>query len=170
VFTHDDRLPESLRRLGLPHSSKEVTRRPESVVAVRDTIDPVFQYFNDARAVALDLELPDGVAERVVPGICRLGLEAAFTERARRDLFASGRSHAQTEMAIAEARTLYEIAGLALFGDASDGGRVMAHLNGWDRRLADVFRDCNEGAHRGFRGPLKELVNAAGALAARVRQ
>ena len=170
VFTHDDRLPESLRRLGLAHTSKEVTRRPGSVVAVRDTIDPVNQYFKDAWAVAMDEQLADGVAERVVPGICRLGIEAAFTERARRDLLARGETHVATEDAIGQASTLTQIAALALFGNASEGGRVLPHLDGVDRQFANVFRDCNEGSHRGFRGPLKELVNTARALAGRVRQ
>ena len=46
VFTHDDRLPESLRRLGLAHALLEVTRRPGSIVETRRAVDPVYQYFS----------------------------------------------------------------------------------------------------------------------------
>jgi ABC-type lipoprotein export system ATPase subunit len=169
VFTHDDRLPESLRRLGLAHTAKEVTRRPGSVVSVRDKLDPVVQYFRDAWAVAKDDQLPDGVASRVVPGMCRLGLEAAFTEKARRRLLGGGQSHVSTEETIGSARTLTEIAALAMFGDTREGKRVMPTLDGIDRNFANVFRDCNEGAHRGFGGSLTDLVNTAGALAERAR-
>jgi hypothetical protein len=38
------------------------------------------------------------------------------------------------------------------------------------REYADVFRDCNEGAHRGFRGSLSDLVNTSRALAVAVRE
>ena len=169
VFTHDDRLPESLRRLGLAHTAKEVTRRPGSVVAVREVLDPVSQYFRDAWAVAKDEQLPDGVASRVVPGMCRLGLEAAFTEKARKRLHGAGHPHASVESTIAAARKLTDIAALAMFGDIAEGKRVLPTLDGIDRTFANVFRDCNEGAHRGFGGSLPDLVNTARSLAARAR-
>ena len=41
VFTHDDRLPESVRRLGIQASVIEVTRRANSVVEIRSRMDPV---------------------------------------------------------------------------------------------------------------------------------
>ena len=52
VSTHDDRLPESLRRLQIPHTCQQVTRRPGARVEVQEKEDPVVQYFVDARAVA----------------------------------------------------------------------------------------------------------------------
>ena len=67
VFTHDDRLPESLRRLKIKHTCKKVTRRPGSVVEVTDSHDPVTQYFMDARAVIADAYLPEEMARRVIP-------------------------------------------------------------------------------------------------------
>src|SRR5690606_14309155 len=84
VFTHDDRLPAALHRLQIPHTALQVTRRAGSIVEVRRTVDPVNQYFLDARAVEKDDSLPDGVAARVVPGLCRLGIEAACMEAVRR--------------------------------------------------------------------------------------
>jgi hypothetical protein len=39
VFTHDDRLPEAVRRLGTPPTVLSVTRRAQSIVNVRQTCD-----------------------------------------------------------------------------------------------------------------------------------
>lgn len=169
VMTHDDRLPESLRRLGLPHTIKEVTRRPGSVVTIRETTDPVMQYFWDARAVAKDGQLMDGVASRVVPGLCRLGLEAACAERVRRDQISAGTPHADVETMLDNAQKLTQLTALALFGDAGAGAKVLPKLDWWARSLADAFRDCNEGAHKGFGGNLVGLVNEASSLAERIR-
>ncbi|MFA5910375.1 MAG: AAA family ATPase [Vicinamibacterales bacterium] len=41
VFTHDERLPEAVRRLGIESRNIMVTRRPNSVVEVRKSLDPV---------------------------------------------------------------------------------------------------------------------------------
>lgn len=41
VFTHDDRLPEAVRRLGIQARVLEVTRRPGSVVEIRPSLTPV---------------------------------------------------------------------------------------------------------------------------------
>ena len=40
VFTHDERLPEAVRRLGIESRMFMVTRRPGSVVEVRKSLDP----------------------------------------------------------------------------------------------------------------------------------
>ncbi|MDQ4145717.1 MAG: AAA family ATPase, partial [Actinomycetota bacterium] len=40
VFTHDDRLAESVRRLGVPARVLEVTRAPGSAVEVLPRLDP----------------------------------------------------------------------------------------------------------------------------------
>jgi hypothetical protein len=97
VFTHDDRLPEAVRRLGLPASIVGVTRRARSVVEVRAISDPVRSLFDDARAVALTEDLPKRVAARVVPGFCRTSIEAACMEKVRRRRLAKGEPHEQVE-------------------------------------------------------------------------
>ena len=50
VFSHDERLPAATRRLGIPATVLEVTRRPGSVVEVRTALDPVERALDDARA------------------------------------------------------------------------------------------------------------------------
>ena len=122
VFTHDDRLPEALGRLRIEHTCKQVTRRPGSVVEVREKRDPVVQYFLDARSVALDSDLPPEVARRVIPGMCREGLEAACIEAVRRRRLAKGEPHNAVDDLLERTRTLKQKASLALFDDPGRAG------------------------------------------------
>ena len=172
VFTHDDRLPESLRRLRIEHSCLQVTRRPGSLVDVSEKRDPVIQYFVDARAVVWDTDLPDEVARRVVPGICRDGLEAACVEAVRRRRLGRGESHAGVDDLLERARTLKQKASLALFDDSGRTGTAVSHrITGkWERRYADAFWDANRGAHKPFDRSLKELINDCQGLAERIRR
>jgi len=158
VFTHDDRLPEAIRRLDVAAHILEVTRRPGSMVDVRAGLDPVERQLQDAEALCADDVLPDNVAARVVPGLCRLAVEAAFTEAIRRAQLRRGRRHALVEADIEAADKLTKRAALALFGDASKGGDVLRRLNTWDRSAADAYQAVNKGAHDGHRGSLRSLV------------
>lgn len=170
VFTHDDRLPEALRRLALPHTILELTRAPGSVVSVRMGLDPVHQAFRDARAVAMDGELPVEVARRVVPGLCRSGIEAACMERVRRVRIGRGESHGEVEDLLLATKKLAGHLSLALFDDPDRGGEVGKELERrWGRRFAGVFRHVNKGAHHAEEGNLIELVNEARSLAERIR-
>jgi ABC-type lipoprotein export system ATPase subunit len=67
VFTHDDRLPEALRRLALPATVLEVCRGAGSVVSVRPVRDPASRALDDARALVLSTNLPPEAVRRVVP-------------------------------------------------------------------------------------------------------
>jgi len=84
VLTHDDRLPEAVRRMGIPARMLEVTRKEGSVVSVRSCSDPAHAALDDAFALAKTTDLPSAAAARVVPGLCRLAMEAACTEVVRR--------------------------------------------------------------------------------------
>ena len=172
VFTHDDRLAESLRRLRVEHTCKQVTRRPGSVVEVRKKRDPVIQYFLDARSVALDSDLPPEVARRVIPGMCRDGLEAACVEAVRRRRLAKGEPHSEVDDLLERTRTLKQKASLALFDDPGwGGGDISRRITGrWQRRFADAFWDADRGAHKPFGGPLKGLINDCQGLAERLRR
>ena len=172
VFTHDDRLPESLRRLRIEHTCKQVTRRPGSIVEVREKRDPVIQYFLDARSVALDSDLPQQVARRVVPGMCRDGLEAACVEAVRRRRLGRGEPHSAVNDLLEQTRTLKQKASLALFDDPGRrGGDISRRITGkWRRQFADAFWDANRGAHKPFDGSLKRLINDCQGLAERLRR
>ncbi len=62
VFTHDERLPESVRRQQIEARVIEVNRRANSIVECRPIRDPVGQYLEDARALTLTEDIPDCAA------------------------------------------------------------------------------------------------------------
>jgi DNA repair exonuclease SbcCD ATPase subunit len=159
VFTHDDRLPEAVRRLGIPARILELTRRPGSVVQIRPDLTPVERLLKDAGDLCLDEAVPEDVAAQVVPGLCRLALEAAFTEVIRRAQLCAGKRHADVEAQIEAADTVTKRAALAMFGDAAKGGDVLPRLNAWYRNAADTYKAVNKGAHTGHPGSLRSLVS-----------
>lgn len=170
VFTHDDRLPEAVRRLMLPASILEVTRRPGSVVEVRPGLDPAGRAFDDALALVKDPNVPDVIARRVVAGLCRLAIEATFSELVRRRRLGRGDSHADVEDALLGATTLNKKAALALFDDPERTGDVygaLGHLR--SRHPVDTYKAVNKGAHGGYPGDLDTLIRDVRDLVAQVR-
>jgi energy-coupling factor transporter ATP-binding protein EcfA2 len=166
VFTHDDRLYEAVRRLGIAATVVEVARKEESVIELRPALDPVERYLDDARALVRTEELPDDVARRVVPGFCRLALEAACVEAVRRRRIGRGEPHAEVEALLARRTKLNVFAALALFDDSERGGEVLARINNrYGQRQGDVFQAVNRGAHHGAGGDLRDLVRDAAILA-----
>jgi hypothetical protein len=165
VFTHDDRLPEAVRRLGIDANVFEVTRRPGSVVELWPALTPVGRLLKDAGDACADRALPEDVAARVIPGICRLALEAAFTEAIRRRQLRAGKRHAEVEKQLDDAGTLGKRAALALFGDATRVGDVRDHLRAWDSEAAYTYQALNKGVHEGHHGPLRSLIGQTRRLA-----
>jgi hypothetical protein len=169
VFTHDNRLAQAVRQLRLPATILEVTRRPRSAVEVRACQDPVEQALQDAGALAADHSVPAEVAARVVPGLCRTAVEAAFAETIWRRQLSAGRSHAEVEADLEAATRLSLLAGLALTGDAAKGGEALPRLNAWGRRFADTYQALNKGSHTAHAGDLGLLVSDARKLAEKIR-
>ncbi len=150
VFTHDDRLPDAVRRLAL---------------------DPVRRYLEDAMALARTDDLPTDVAMRVVPTFCRLAIESACTEVARRRRLARGVPHGKVEADLVALRTITQRAAVALFDDETCGGKVLGSLNTrFGRWAGDTFMVVKQGAHQGWNGDLPGLVDGTRRLTARVRE
>jgi hypothetical protein len=170
VFTHDNRLAQAVRQLSIPASILEVTRRPGSAVQVRVCLDPPDQVLRDAGALAADGSVPFEVAARVVPGLCRTAVEAAFTEAVWRRQLRAGRRHDEIEADLEAARVrLNLLAALALTGDASKGGEVLPRLNAWGRRFGDTYQALNKGAHVAHDGDLGLLTGDARGLVVKIR-
>ncbi len=170
VFTHDNRLADAVRQLSIPASILEVTRRPGSAVQVRTCLDPVEQVLRDAGALAADGSVPSEVAARVIPGLCRTAVEAAFTEAIWRQQLRAGRRHDEIEDNLEAARVrLNPLAALALTGDATNGGDVLPRLNAWGHRYGDTYRALNRGVHGTHDGDLRSLTADARALVAKIR-
>jgi recombinational DNA repair ATPase RecF len=158
VFTHDNRLPEAVRRLAVAATILEVTRRPGSIVDVRLALDPIARALDDAAALCADEDLPEEVAVRVVPGLCRLALEASFIEVARRRELASGVRYDALDIRLEQCNTLTRKAAFALLRDETKGGEVLSRLNGWGRKAGDTYRILNKGAHSAATTDLRTMV------------
>lgn len=171
VLTHDARLVEAVRRLRIPATVLEVSRRAQSRVEVRRVGGPVESYLDDARAmVAAEAEVGKDVVRRVVPGLCRAALEAACLETVRRKRLGRGDDHADVERAIEDAKAVMELLALALFDDATKGGDVYkAVANRAGQPAVDALKACKAGAHGGFTGDSRELVDRTRDLATSLR-
>jgi recombinational DNA repair ATPase RecF len=157
VFTHDDRLAETVRRLAIPATVIEVTRRENSAVAVRRALDPVKRYVDEAVGIAKTQGLPAQAARRVIPGLCRLAVEAACMEAVRRRRLGKGENYAAVEELLTEAsHGLTRLAALTLFDDPERGGDVLAALRKAEPRFPDTFQTLNRGAH-GLDGPVPTI-------------
>jgi energy-coupling factor transporter ATP-binding protein EcfA2 len=159
VLTHDDRLPEAVRRMGIPARMVEVSRKEGSVVTVRESSDPAHRALDDAFALAKTAELPPVAAARVVPGLLRLAVEAACSEVVRRRRIGRGEPHADVERLLADNLKLNPRMALVLFDDPQRAGEVLAAI---DRRFGpakvEAYRRLNKGAHGGDAGDLLGLA------------
>jgi hypothetical protein len=164
VFTHDARLPEAFERLSLPHAKRRVTRGLGSAVVVSQLIGPWEQRLKDALDVALTPDLPEHISGRVVPGFCRQALEAACLDVLRRHWLGRGDAHADVEKQLAR-RGLRELLAMLFFGDPHKPQGLEARLKKLKVKGAvEIVTDCQNGAHEGFSGNLKDMVERTRSL------
>ncbi len=126
VFTHDERLPEAVRRLDIDARIMRVLRRAASKIEVVASPPPSDRYVGEAFAFAKTTDVSEEVRARVLPGLCRSAIEAACVAQLRRRLIESGKPHADVEAFLAEDRS----------------------LNAW---LAEVVRAVARAGHRDHR-------------------
>ncbi len=148
VLTHDTRLADAMRALDIAATVIEVVRREQSVVELRRIQDPVQRYIDDAFAVAMSKDVPTE-ALRVIPGFCRLALEAASSLTATRRLLHQGKSYAEVQTMLATPTTLNMWLALALLNDAERSGDVTAFLQKQHPWAVDAVKECNRGTHSG---------------------
>ena len=170
VFTHDDRLPEAVRRLEIRATFVDIMRRDRSVVDIRRVKGPVAILLDDAKAIAMTEHMPDGIKLRLVPNFCRSALEAVCQEVVRARRLREGALHTDVEETLVKAGKFRNLMALALFDDMDRGGEVEQRL-GSTRKLPhkQTFRDCLEGAHGEFTGDPLALVSATQALVDMIR-
>lgn len=169
VFTHDDRLPEAVRRLTIPARIVEVHRRAGSAVELRPGLDPTKRCLDDALSLALTENLPDNIRRRLVPNFCRQGMEAACADTVRRRRLGRGEPHDAVEATLMGQSTFLQRLALALFDDPDRSGEVMAHLNNkFGSWAGDAVKTANKGSHELTPGDLKDLVHQSRRLATEV--
>jgi energy-coupling factor transporter ATP-binding protein EcfA2 len=170
VFTHDDRLAEAVRRLQIPATMWEVVRRENSAVELKKNDDPVTCYLDDARALARTRDLSEEARAVVVAGFCRSALEAACHEKIRNRRISAGASHSEIDQALARAHTLYQVAALALFDDASRGDQVLSKLRtSYGPAAVTAFNAAKSGPHTVYKGNLAGFVEDTARLADQLR-
>ena len=150
VFTHDDRLPEAIRRLQIEADLIAVTRSENSVVQCKRVSDPVGRYLEDARAISLTSGLPAEAARRSTALFLRLAIEAACTETVRRRRIGRGEPHAAVESLLERADTTNKLAALALLDDLDGHNKVRSRISSkTSAKTAEAYDLIKASAHTG---------------------
>ena len=148
VLTHDTRLGDAMNALDIGATVIEVVRREQSIVELRRIQDPVQRYIDDAFAVAMTRDVPVE-ALRVIPGFCRLALEAAASLATTRRLLHQGRTYSEVQDVLAKPTTLNMWLALALLNDPERGGDVTGFLQKQYPWAVEAVKECNRGTHSG---------------------
>jgi len=128
VFTHDDRLPEAIRRLDIEADIRQVTRREGSIVEVRKTCDPADRYLDDARALVA-ADIPDEAKYLMVAGFCRSAIESVSMDRYRAAQHHRGTPYQQIQDALGGIHTVKDRLSLGLFGRIVPRPELFARLD-----------------------------------------
>ena len=159
VFTHDDRLSDALRRLGIRARIMRLDRNEGSVVTPHEVISPALTALKNARAIINDKSLGKDLQDRIIPGFYRMALEATFLDLAWGKLLKEGLTHTEIEAKLEQAKTLYVRAALAFFADRSAGNKVSDWITKkYGQAAADILAACNKGVH----GSLNDAKNLIG--------
>ena len=167
VFTHDDRLPAAIRRLGIAAHLRVVDRaeRAQLTVTVPANADPAPRYLDDARAVANDGKLDGPLRTKAVCVYVRDAIEAKCHDLVFAAGIRAGLTHREIDDQLAEPGRVREALCLALFGDPDQEDRLEPRLGSVQPRAPRLLREVNAGAHgRAITGDLHELVRDAEAL------
>ena len=164
VFSHDDRLAESVRRLQVPATIVEVVRRDRSRVELRVCSDPVARHLEDAHALSLSDHVPEDLRGELVASYCRSALEAAAHAAFRRARINKGDDRSEIEQRLVSAHTTRHVLTLAVFGDSNRAGDLVGRLRSVGPGAVAAFDACRTGAHRGYSGDLGKLIGETRAL------
>lgn len=171
VLTHDTRLLDATRRLGIDATIWEVERRAESVVGLQPVLDPVERHLKDALTIARNEQtIGAKMVTRTVPAFCRLAIESACIEVIRRQRLMRGVPHNDVEQAIEATRGVHPLVELAIEENTSRKTDVYAYLkNKLGPRGADAFRNIKEGSHGAFKGSAEDLIQDSRKIAHTLR-
>lgn len=163
VLTHDNRLYEAIRRLGIEATVLEAQRRAESVVELVPLLDPVDRHLGDAIHCAHDRDkIGRKIAGHTVPTFCRLAIEAACTEVFRRRRLAGGEPHLEVERALEKTEGTHKLLALALDQHPDTVYTYLKKSHG--SGSVDLIRRIKAAAHTHYSGDLFQLVRDTRAL------
>lgn len=170
VLSHDDRLPDAVRRLVPGARIIEVDRSAGSIVSVADAEDPAQRDIEDARALASDPNVKPEIQQRVLPGLCRSAFEAAARDAWYARAHSAGIAREAVESTWAETRNQPKRIALALYGDADRS--IDKWLDGEPYRrpaVQVVGRGVHEGMRRDPKGALRDVERLVADLRAGAR-
>jgi recombinational DNA repair ATPase RecF len=155
VFSHDDRLTESVRRTAPNARIVQVERGADSKVQVVACQSPARRYVKDVEELLADENVPAAVINKAVPGYARLAIEAAAHEVHFAKQLGAGASREKVEAAWESALTTSSKVALAMLGDKS------ASLNNWQRdpHRSRILGICRRGVHEGLTGSADGAVD-----------
>lgn len=155
VLSHDDRLPQAVRDLGMDARIVQVCRDTDSAVDVSDCHDQAGRHLDDAFAIAADPNVPHDVKKRVIPTLCRLAVESAARDVYLTRRFAKGDTRIAAEAAWQDARRTRSQLALAIRDDKS------ADIDRWLGSAASRqagLRTITRGMHGGIQEDCTDAV------------
>ena len=111
--------------------------------------------------------MPDEAKNRVIPGLCRMGLETTAHEVYSTRSYAAGLDRQTVEKRWKEASTVRQRLALALHSDKD--APIEAWLKGGTQRSV-AYRVCNRGVHAGSTSDHADDVNAVRTAVKDLRQ
>ncbi|WP_405069782.1 AAA family ATPase [Kribbella sp. NBC_01510] len=156
VFSHDDRLAESVRRTAPLARIVQVERSAGSKVEVTECQSPARRYVDDLRDLLRDENVPATVLDQAIPAYARLAVEAAAHEIYFRHRLTGGASRGEVEETWTKALKTTQRIALALYGAA---GRDLSKWSAPASYRKATVNLCSRGVH----GQL--AADPAGALA-----
>jgi hypothetical protein len=155
VFSHDDRLTESVRRTAPEARIVQVDRGADSKVQVVACQSPARRYIKDVKELLADENVPPAVISKAVPGYVRLAVEAAAHEVHFANQLSAGTTRDKVEATWESALTTSNKVALAMVGDKS------ASLNSWQRGpyRSRILGICRRGVHEGLTGSADSAVD-----------
>jgi energy-coupling factor transporter ATP-binding protein EcfA2 len=161
VLTHDDRLPEALRRLDIGARVLEVIRGTKSGVRVETSLDPTERRLKAARDLTKDKNLPTDICQQVVAAQCRQAIEAECVDLVRIRMIRGGRPTAQVDEALDDANTLNDYLGLAVMQDrkrADEATLLVEQAMPGARNLVFQIQGATHGDAKGSVGDFGTLI------------
>ncbi|WP_405115325.1 AAA family ATPase [Micromonospora sp. NBC_01405] len=169
VFTHDDRLPEAIRRLDIEADVREVTRREGSIVEVRPVSDPADRYLDDARALVA-AEIRDEVKYLMVAGFCRSAIESVSMDRYRAAQHQSGTPYHQIQEGLSGAHAVQDRLSLGIFGRIVSRSDLFARLDrDYGAQATRTVKAVAQAVHGHRTMPLQTMVDNTATLVRRLR-
>jgi recombinational DNA repair ATPase RecF len=151
ILTHDNRLPEAIRRSSTNARIVEVTRSRNSTVSVVESARPALRMLADAVAIAKDTAVPLEIRGRAVPALCREAVESTAWEVFSARALAQGRPLFRVEEQWEEATTTKQRIALALHLDPK------AEIGGWtngNQARSRMMKIVTAHVHEGTTDPI----------------